>query len=133
AEEGRRAGPHRLSTEVTPGRARVLLGPCFASLRRAADVAQLVEHNLAKVGVAGSNPVVRSRKVLVQGLPGCAGAAGRVAQVTARSHEDSPSPRTAEPAAVSGMTGARPRLPLPLATASIRFVNASSASGHRRP
>ena len=26
-----------------------------------ADVAQLVEHNLAKVGVAGSNPVVRSR------------------------------------------------------------------------
>ena len=27
-----------------------------------ADVAQLVEHNLAKVGVAGSNPVVRSKK-----------------------------------------------------------------------
>src|SRR5437870_1554001 len=26
-----------------------------------ADVAQLVEHRLAKVGVAGSNPVVRSR------------------------------------------------------------------------
>ena len=26
-----------------------------------ADVAQLVAHNLAKVGVAGSNPVVRSR------------------------------------------------------------------------
>ena len=26
-----------------------------------ADVAQLVEHHLAKVGVAGSNPVVRSR------------------------------------------------------------------------
>ena len=26
-----------------------------------ADVAQLVEHDLAKVGVAGSNPVVRSR------------------------------------------------------------------------
>ena len=25
-----------------------------------ADVAQLVEHDLAKVGVAGSNPVVRS-------------------------------------------------------------------------
>ncbi len=25
-------------------------------------MAQLVEHNLAKVGVAGSNPVVRSRK-----------------------------------------------------------------------
>src|SRR5436190_1652375 len=30
----------------------------------AADVAQLVEHNLAKVGVAGSNPVVRSTKSL---------------------------------------------------------------------
>ncbi len=27
-----------------------------------ADVAQLVAHNLAKVGVAGSNPVVRSRR-----------------------------------------------------------------------
>ena len=27
-----------------------------------ADVAQLVEHHLAKVGVAGSNPVVRSTK-----------------------------------------------------------------------
>ena len=27
-----------------------------------ADVAQLVEHNLAKVGVAGSNPVVRSTR-----------------------------------------------------------------------
>jgi hypothetical protein len=26
-----------------------------------ADVAQLVEHHLAKVGVAGSNPVVRSK------------------------------------------------------------------------
>ena len=26
-----------------------------------ADVAQLVAHNLAKVGVAGSNPVIRSR------------------------------------------------------------------------
>jgi hypothetical protein len=27
-----------------------------------ADVAQLVEHHLAKVRVAGSNPVVRSQK-----------------------------------------------------------------------
>jgi hypothetical protein len=32
-----------------------------------ADVAQLVEHLLAKVRVAGSNPVVRSRKVQVRG------------------------------------------------------------------
>ena len=30
---------------------------------RHADVAQLVEHHLAKVRVAGSNPVVRSEKV----------------------------------------------------------------------
>ena len=30
-----------------------------------ADVAQLVEHHLAKVRVAGSNPVVRSEKVSV--------------------------------------------------------------------
>ena len=34
--------------------------PLLSSLAHA-DVAQLVEHNLAKVGVAGSNPVVRSR------------------------------------------------------------------------
>ena len=27
-----------------------------------ADMAQLVEHNLAKVGVAGSSPVVRSKR-----------------------------------------------------------------------
>ena len=33
-----------------------------------ADVAQLVEHHLAKVRVAGSNPVVRSTKVLAWGL-----------------------------------------------------------------
>jgi excisionase family DNA binding protein len=33
--------------------------------RSSADVAQLVEHHLAKVRVAGSNPVVRSKKVQV--------------------------------------------------------------------
>ena len=33
---------------------------------RHADVAQLVEHHLAKVGVAGSNPVVRSKKPQVK-------------------------------------------------------------------
>ena len=32
-----------------------------------ADVAQLVEHHLAKVRVAGSNPVVRSTKERVRG------------------------------------------------------------------
>jgi hypothetical protein len=35
--------------------------PPRASLSEHADVAQLVEHHLAKVGVAGSNPVVRSK------------------------------------------------------------------------
>ena len=35
-----------------------------------ADVAQLVEHHLAKVGVAGSNPVVRSTPDLQNGGPG---------------------------------------------------------------
>ena len=33
---------------------------------RNADMAQLVEHHLAKVGVAGSNPVVRS--IVINGL-----------------------------------------------------------------
>jgi hypothetical protein len=33
----------------------------LATLANHADVAQLVEHHLAKVRVAGSNPVVRSR------------------------------------------------------------------------
>jgi hypothetical protein len=33
-----------------------------------ADVAQLVEHHLAKVRVAGSNPVVRSKNALVSEL-----------------------------------------------------------------
>ncbi len=45
-----------------------------------ADVAQLVEHNLAKVGVAGSNPVVRSEgalgRVSLEPVPG----PGRVAE-----------------------------------------------------
>jgi hypothetical protein len=37
-------------------------------------VAQLVEHHLAKVGVAGSNPVVRSRKTCSDlQLPFCPG------------------------------------------------------------
>jgi hypothetical protein len=34
----------------------------FALLNRAAEIAQLVEHDLAKVGVAGSSPVFRSEK-----------------------------------------------------------------------
>ena len=32
-----------------------------------ADVAQLVEHNLAKVGVASSNLVIRSKRALLRG------------------------------------------------------------------
>ena len=42
-----------------PGNIRALRRPfCFTY----ADMAQLVEHNLAKVGVAGSSPVVRSKR-----------------------------------------------------------------------
>ncbi len=33
--------------------------------REHADVAQLVAHHLAKVRVAGSNPVIRSERVLL--------------------------------------------------------------------
>ena len=44
-------------------------GYCVASGRRA-GIAQLVEHNLAKVGVAGSSPVSRS---VVTDRPGDAG------------------------------------------------------------
>ena len=44
---------------VTPGRIR--RGPALSSMAHA-DVAQLVEHHLAKVRVAGSNPVVRSKR-----------------------------------------------------------------------
>ena len=39
------------------------LAPSGNATERSADVAQLVERNLAKVEVAGSNPVVRSEKV----------------------------------------------------------------------
>gem|GEM_PF-2286956 len=39
----------------------VLIQPTDPDIKRLfAGVAQLVEHNLAKVGVAGSNPVARS-------------------------------------------------------------------------
>jgi hypothetical protein len=43
--------------------ANVLLAPENVKTGRDADVAQLVERNLAKVEVAGSNPVVRSERV----------------------------------------------------------------------
>ena len=33
----------------------------FAPLKQKAEVAQLVEHNLAKVGVVGSSPIFRSK------------------------------------------------------------------------
>jgi hypothetical protein len=62
----KRASPARPRQPGRGGMARARLAPrwgvryptpcAFAH----ADVAQLVEHNLAKVGVAGSNPVVRS-------------------------------------------------------------------------
>src|SRR5439155_10132787 len=51
-EQGRRARPLKARAPVPR-----LGGPFGAR----ADVAQLVEHHLAKVGVAGSNPVVRSK------------------------------------------------------------------------
>ena len=48
---------------IDPLRERVIVRIVFA---RQADMAQLVEHHLAKVGVAGSNPVVRS--IVMNGL-----------------------------------------------------------------
>ena len=47
--------------------------------RSNADVAQLVEHHLAKVRVAGSNPVVRSepRALVARPAPVCGGVAER--------------------------------------------------------
>ena len=36
-----------------------------------AEIAQLVEHDLAKVGVAGSNPVYRSQLSLKGYMDGC--------------------------------------------------------------
>ena len=58
------AAPH------TPGFGDRLFGPLLSTVHRAgechrrspADVAQLVERNLAKVEVAGSSPVVRSER-----------------------------------------------------------------------
>src|ERR1700704_2724564 len=59
---------------IVGGHRRALCHPVWTSrlagLRRA-DVAQLVAHHLAKVRVAGSNPVVRSEEPRVpSGLPG---------------------------------------------------------------
>ena len=54
---------------TTPGQLDILNGYWLYLLSTAgkpegsADIAQLVEHHLAKVGVAGSNPVVRSGKL----------------------------------------------------------------------
>ena len=43
----------------------------FANPKSKAKVAQLVEHDLAKVGVAGSNPVFRSKsRVRASSEPG---------------------------------------------------------------
>jgi hypothetical protein len=50
------AAGRRRGHPATPG---IIIG---ARRKRQADVAQLVEHHLAKVRVAGSNPVVRSAK-----------------------------------------------------------------------
>ncbi len=49
-----------------PSRRGILFLPVAGRIadRKHADVAQLVEHHLAKVRVAGSSPVVRSEKVI---------------------------------------------------------------------
>ncbi len=44
-----------------------MAGPLLCS-KSHADVAQLVEHHLAKVRVAGSNPVVRSKSTCSEAL-----------------------------------------------------------------
>src|SRR5581483_1518356 len=64
---GRCRSPRRRARPWWPpsGRPGVL-----AILTRHADVAQLVEHHLAKVRVAGSSPVVRSVEPLVTGSSG---------------------------------------------------------------
>ena len=46
-----------------------------------AGIAQLVEHNLAKVGVAGSSPVSRSPEVLIERIWKQPSARGRLAQL----------------------------------------------------
>ncbi len=53
-----------------------------------ADVAQLVEHNLAKVGVAGSNPVVRSKST--RRWPGPVGGTHRIRPSCCRAAEGVP-------------------------------------------
>src|SRR5262249_35220579 len=74
-------GPGAVGAQATPGSAHAPTEPSAsassgvyeAPLKQPehapmmgvhADVAQLVEHHLAKVGVAGSNPVVRPRNYL---------------------------------------------------------------------
>ena len=59
------------------------LAPLLESSSQQADVAQLVEHHLAKVRVAGSNPVVRSKTPgqgvgASQGLTSCPSSAHRL-------------------------------------------------------
>ena len=49
--------------------ARIRAGRPGESRREHADVAQLVAHHLAKVRVAGSNPVVRSVRPFTPGRP----------------------------------------------------------------
>jgi hypothetical protein len=67
------ATPQEPLCEVLPECATVLISR--QGTRRGADVAQLVERNLAKVEVAGSNPVVRSEEV--SRLELCGGVAER--------------------------------------------------------
>ena len=75
-----------------------------------ADLAQLVEHNLAKVGVAGSSPVVRSSEFASAVSPGEAALFVVVVtqdQAIARRATPQTSTRSMEPAASSSRVHAR--------------------------
>ena len=69
--------------------ARTRAGTRIASRRKHADVAQLVAHHLAKVRVAGSNPVVRSARPPTPGRPrGVASGAVQGSGLKAVGHEN---------------------------------------------
>ena len=118
----RRLRPHRPLT-TAGGRGR---DPCrrqhtFGRVKAFADVAQLVEHNLAKVGVAGSNPVVRSTKVQVRGYLACFFRVSDLVWCTSGAHQDLR--RGTTEAAGVGVEAAM--------NASSRSASASPCSGKR--
>ncbi len=98
--------------------------------RAYADVAQLVEHNLAKVGVAGSNPVVRSNEVQVSPgkRRGCIASRPGLYPIC--------TPRVAEQRVAEHLVGAFGRASEPMRvhveTAPRRSLRATSARSSRR-